>query len=73
MEALQREVRHIDSALKTLDCPPVARKVLELTQEFYETLLPCNPDSFESLSEHAADVLDKIEESILDIHVVETA
>ncbi|KKU67850.1 MAG: hypothetical protein UX89_C0012G0011 [Parcubacteria group bacterium GW2011_GWA2_47_16] len=73
VEALERELAHINRDLETTNRPVVATKVLELTKGFYSALLARNPGSFESLAEHSEIVLDEIEESILDIHVVETA
>ncbi|MDO8482310.1 MAG: hypothetical protein Q7S86_00645 [bacterium] len=72
VEALKREIAHIKRDLEISKRAVVATKVLELTRGFYSALLARNPGSFESLAEHSEIVLDEIEESILDIHVVET-
>ncbi len=73
MEALKREIAHIKRDLETTSRAVVATQVLELTRGFYSSLLACSPDSFESLAKQSEIVLDEIEKSILDIHVVDTA
>lgn len=73
VQALERELSHIQRDLEENSRQPVETKVLELTGEFYKELLVLTGESsdFSHCAILAAKTLERIDGGILEIHVAD--
>jgi hypothetical protein len=68
-EALQHEIRGIDSVLESCSSQPFALQTLLLTREFYLQILKLSPRTFEDLKSSVPHVMKSVISEITSVHV----